>query len=374
MINMLLGAPGSGKSYEAVAYHAIPALLEGRKVITNLPLVIEELEKEHPGCTDLLKIVEATAEYPIPFSDITHFGDPWRHPETGSGPLYIIDECHMPLPRKGTPIGILHWFALHRHEAADVLLLTQSHGKVDKDICDLVQILYRVRKNTALGSSGSYVRKVCDGLRGEKVNEEVRIYKKRFFPFYKSHTLGGGKELAAKDVKPIWRHWSVYCAVLVLGFFAYQWITKGNPVSNLLGPGNKPKVASVPARPLPTPSTSNQATPAASVNPVQAVGSAVTGVAVPPKPRAPFSGYGLHLVGSASSSKKQVYVIGLSQNSVAIGQLTDEEFRKAGYSFEPVNQCLAIAKFQDELIYIVCDAPRMSLGASVNSMSGRSGT
>ncbi|MDF5473676.1 zonular occludens toxin domain-containing protein, partial [Vibrio parahaemolyticus] len=34
MIYAIAGRPGGGKTYEAVAYHIIPAIKEGRKVIT----------------------------------------------------------------------------------------------------------------------------------------------------------------------------------------------------------------------------------------------------------------------------------------------------------------------------------------------------
>jgi zona occludens toxin len=41
MINGLSGRPGSGKSYEAVVTHILPALQQGRKIVTNIPLNIE---------------------------------------------------------------------------------------------------------------------------------------------------------------------------------------------------------------------------------------------------------------------------------------------------------------------------------------------
>jgi zona occludens toxin len=64
VINLLLGAPGGGKSYEATVYHIIPALEKGRKVITNLPLNLEELEKIIPGCSSLIEIRIKTRSKP----------------------------------------------------------------------------------------------------------------------------------------------------------------------------------------------------------------------------------------------------------------------------------------------------------------------
>jgi len=56
MIILLEGVPGSGMSYEAVAYHVIPALKAGRKVVTNLPLNVEAIRAVNPDWAELLEI------------------------------------------------------------------------------------------------------------------------------------------------------------------------------------------------------------------------------------------------------------------------------------------------------------------------------
>jgi zona occludens toxin len=238
MINLLLGAPGGGKSYEAVAFHVIPALIEGRKVITNLPLLLDAFPHEWRALLDIRRrtmkprpeVDEAKAAFmfkrfgtvadqsfnPNPFAnvedygreeydeetDLTRWTDPWRHPTTGEGPLYVIDECHKPLPRRGTPVAVEEWFAEHRHGRCDVLLMTQSHGKMNQAIKELVQLCYRVRKATHLGFSDKYVRKVLDGVNGTVMNETTRDYDSTFFKYYRSHTQSttAGKEAAAKDI------------------------------------------------------------------------------------------------------------------------------------------------------------------------------
>lgn len=60
MINLLEGVPGSGKSYEAVVYHVLPALKMGRKVITNLPLNLQQFAALDPGYLDLIEIRKAS--------------------------------------------------------------------------------------------------------------------------------------------------------------------------------------------------------------------------------------------------------------------------------------------------------------------------
>ena len=59
MINGLSGRPGSGKSYEAVIRHIMPALKAERMVVTNIPLNVEwfcNVVGEH--CRDLIIQIE----------------------------------------------------------------------------------------------------------------------------------------------------------------------------------------------------------------------------------------------------------------------------------------------------------------------------
>lgn len=56
MSNGLEGIPGSGKSYEAVVFHVLPALQSGRLVITNLPLLVEAFAALDPAFRSLIQI------------------------------------------------------------------------------------------------------------------------------------------------------------------------------------------------------------------------------------------------------------------------------------------------------------------------------
>lgn len=169
MINLLEGVPGSGKSYEAVVYHVLPALKMGRKVITNLPLKLDQFAAIDPGYLDLIELRKA----PMPilgrwdaeaanrgekafivgeFEDqsedesfnfpsrglsvlgrrvqpavqtmIVHNGKPARTPPANQrlfggvwdfydewrgdgnvGALFVIDECHVSFPKENTRKG-----------------------------------------------------------------------------------------------------------------------------------------------------------------------------------------------------------------------------------------------------------------------------
>lgn len=408
MINILLGAPGGGKSYEAVAYHILVALNAGRKVITNLPLLLDAFPPEQRLLLDLVttskgkpKIVRAGSGFLAalrgddgeddapavvrPFSAVEDYGDSWRHPETGAGPLYVIDECHFALPRTGTRRDVAEWYSMHRHEHADVLLITQSYGKVCKDIIDLVQVCYRVRKAVAFGSSNAYIRKVQDGVRGDVVNTSVRKYDKKYYKFYRSHTKSSeaGQELAATDIVPFWRRWPVIgfgLCVVVLAVLLTQ--VKGNPMD---ASANTSRTRDKQAKAQPssvttttvvtTPASAPVSGPVGSVAPgarkdEHAQGATDSAAAAPKAAQHPFAGMGIHVAGWArNGSQGERYVFELSQNGVPVSTLYGDELARAGYKVTAVSPCAAKIDYGTEVHFFArCDLPRqtMSPGGAVD--------
>lgn len=209
MITFLLGRPGGGKSYEAVVHHILPALQAGRRVVTNIPLSLQHFTAIEPSWADLIDVRHPTSRVLIPFTTLDCYKDEWKHPVSGVGVLFVIDECHIPLPSKGTPRPIEEWFSMHRHKGVDVLLISQSHGKIARNIIKMVETVLRVRKNIALGAPGSYTYEVRSdvGSRATVLNTQIRRYNRDYFKLYQSYTLGGEAE-AASGAATIWSHWS----------------------------------------------------------------------------------------------------------------------------------------------------------------------
>lgn len=353
MINILIGPPGGGKSFEAVVFHVLPALKKGRKVITNLPLVLSEFLKISPEFEKLIdvRVVSLAGEKVRPFSDLQDYADAWRHPETGSGPLYVIDECHEAIPRMTASVPVMEWFAKHRHESADVLLVTQSYGKLHADIRDMIQLVYRVKKATAFGSQTSYIRKVQDGLRGDVVNTTVRKYDPKFFKLYQSHTKGGGQELEAQDVKPIWFRWPFIGTALCFSMLAVMAFTMDfkNPFDSKSHSGAV--ALSTPSNALPRHHVA--------VNPIPVIENVK---ALPPSIPEPFDGRGLHLVGQITWGNQPTRVIfAVSQGGQGVSMVQLDEVLKAGYSWTQYGPCSGTLEFMGKTRSVICDAPTVSV-------------
>lgn len=227
MIYAIVGRPRSGKSYESVVYHIIPALQAKRKVVTNVSLNIEWFKIMFGSdVVELISVVDGQlnefGKLNRPFSQYEHYQDDWRD-ENNRAPLYVIDEAHMVLPNRNLDSKILEFYSLHGHYGIDIILLTQNLRKIHRDIKDMIEATYYCAKNTAFGSDKTYVKKVRIGATTEVVNEEVRKYKSIYFPAYQSHTQSKGSvaEVMATDVTPIWKRWPFVGAFvcITLGVF-----------------------------------------------------------------------------------------------------------------------------------------------------------
>lgn len=365
-INMILGRPGAGKSYEAVVFHILEAVKAGRKVITNIPLQLDHFSKVFgPSVLELLDVRQfGFNDYgqKRPFSTPDEYMDPWRNAD-GVGPLYVIDECHLSLPKGKTPIEIEEWYSLHRHYGVDILLITQSYSKVSKVIVEMVEIVYRCGKARFLGLNSSYVRKTQDGFKGEVVHTEIRKYKKAYFPFYKSHTQSNAavNEAALSDVKPIYKQWYSYAAGF--GILSIIWLvsTASNPVAT----ADAAKSAVV-SRPV------ESAAPVPSVPAVTAPTSAPRPAPVPPPPAPapvpapspsdhPFSAVSMSIDGHATytDNGRRITVawFALVKAGRVIARLDNSELELAGYTVEVRGDCLARVSYQAYSRWVICDAP-----------------
>ena len=416
MIDLLEGIPGSGKSYEAVVYHVLPSLQEGRKVITNLPLNVEAFARLDPDFKDLIEIrkkpkpifgrweAEAAdrgescfivgdfsskkggmnvipdqseffdidgfpallpADNVRPFGHVWDFYDTWRG-KGNVGPLYVIDECHNSFPktnvlkRRHTPEDVIQWFKLHRHFGADVLLMTQRMGSLDDDISGLAQFHIRVHKASFLGKKDSYIRKVFAGYRGGEVQRNERKYKPQYFLLSLSHTQGSTViESDAKDLKTTYvklnkfkKYYFVFAAFFVIYAIYANFGSKEEKKKSV--PADAPVV-----RNEPLPASLQEHVPPALPNEESA--PTVTQEASD----GPLKGKTLHLTGWLNMpSKGIVYTLAVSVSGRVIFETDSIQLEKAGYSFHLAAECIAFVSWKGKDQVVVCDVPRIQQGSN----------
>ncbi|QSV15466.1 zonular occludens toxin domain-containing protein [Photobacterium ganghwense] len=358
MINLIVGRPGGGKSYEAVVFHIIPAIQNGRKVVTNLPLNIDHFVKVFgEDARSLIRTIDTKLDdfgnMNRAFSKPEDYQDDWKN-DKGQGVLVVVDEAHMVLPCSGTSKEVLEFLSLHRHYGIDIILITQSDRKLHRDVRDMVQLLYRCSKNTALGSNDSYTQKVKDGVRGEIVNTNIRRYKSSYFPFYQSHTASNAavKEAMANDVKPLWQHWSFIGAALCLVFVVFMFAT--GAVKNPLAVSEPANKADQQVKSHPPGANENTAVPVTPAAPAK------------PKTKHPLSDYSLFVTGFAKQiairtdsrfdldlSFDRVYLVAF-QNNVRQFALDSGDLQRLGYTFRRLGDCIYSLEFEAFSSLVVC--------------------
>lgn len=403
MINILIGAPGGGKSYEAVAYHVLPAVQAGRKVITNLPLNVDYFEAIVPGSTRLIEIREKTkAKKPEPdvrmvygrmvdinnsenwkdrpFAHVEDFQDEWRD-ENGRGPFYVIDECHFCLPYGATETAVEEWFSMHRHYNVDVLLITQSYGKCSRSIIDLVQVCYKVRKAVAFGKTDGYVRKVLDGVRGAEISVQQRKYDKKFFNLYKSHTHGTAlTEKDPDDVSPLivkYRlftkiFWAVTIIVLIWAFWPSS-KKKTEEKKDVSLPVEMEKQKHL--KPSKTMEIVNSGSYSETV-PSDVDLSKTVFIPEKPKEIVPLENDMIHVTGYMQVGKKETITFAVSEGGARIFELTSNDLKKMGYNVRMLSKCVVILEINGKSRQILCNAPYLQPGTRdrpvvVDSTTGR---
>lgn len=387
MQHLIIGKSGSGKGYEVCAYHILTALTQGRKVITNMPLVLEKwaaIDPSFPALIEMRKRAmpirgtwEPTREqgayhlfdnpadiiYPDvmarPFANVWDYYDTWRHPETKTGALFVIDEAQNVIPRGKSSQDVEEWSALHRHFVNDVLFITQSYGKLSQAIRDNIQMVYRLTKKVAWGQPNKYIRKVQDGIRGEVLNVTERTYNPAYFGLWVSQTQGGsGEEYGANDVVPMYKHWTfkgaAICMILAIAIIASTSMKDKTPPP-------PPKVQ--PAQLEQPPQPAAQQPPPVDAQPRG-----------PEQKVHPYQGNTMHLAAMARGKRfrdgvEQQYLNGfitIAQNGQPVSRVSFDDLRDAGYEIEARSNRIVSVTFKGfDVGYVVDDLPQVGLRGNV---------
>lgn len=198
------GVPRSGKSYDAVKNHILPAIKSGRHVYARLNGLNHERIAAHlklplERVQELLHVVDTrdvVATFVATQDDAT---GKWSIDPKFKNALCVIDEVHefyVGGTREPLAPESEQFFALHGHYGMDVLTMTQFYKRVHTAIRYRIERKNVFQKLSALGKKGenAYRETAWQTVapdRYEKVGARTQTYDKAIFPLYHGIVDGG---------------------------------------------------------------------------------------------------------------------------------------------------------------------------------------
>jgi len=396
MITAQLGRPGGGKSYEIVKYQVIPTILnDKRKVVTNIPIQLDHIEKIHgKEYAELVDLIDGNFHDfagKRPFSHVDDFlkYDDWRN-EKGQGCLFIVDEAHLSIGRTADN-AVLEYLSMHRHYGHDIIVVTQNQRKLHRDLRDMIEVAYHCSKMAAYGDDDRYIRKTYHGVENmrDPVHIEEREYDSAIFPYYKSHTKNESsvQEASVKDSKA---QLNPYKKATRIAYVLSGVIFIGATVNAFSGPSAEEKAEiarqklegqSIPeftVQPLPP----NPSIPQNSSAEVQQQGDEAEELeeelSASEKIRQqrekeskryhPFSKVDLHIDGfysDVATGESKVY-FSASRNGQKLFKLALKDFFMAGYDVNVLGDCVVEIMYFDYRDFLTCDSPTIGIKPTEN--------
>jgi zona occludens toxin len=284
-ISAYVGQPGMGKSYALVSQVIVPAVMAGRRVLSNIEGL--DPQKVHDYCAaksngtaDLGEVVifhgadaQQSGFFPklAPAGSANMFvdGDFTVKP----GDLLVIDEWHQYFPnRGGQPNPDLGPFLMgHRHlvaengQSTDVAIATQLLTHLHRDYRGAVERNFKFKKLSTVGFKKGYSWTAYSGHLQSKDSQYAfgtDVYRKEIFDLYSSYSGGSGLETSTDSrttiYGPMWAVAAGLALIFVIGglWYSYRFFTGdglgGDKPSTVAGPAGGRRVGGNPAIPTPT--------------------------------------------------------------------------------------------------------------------------
>jgi zona occludens toxin len=256
-INAYVGLQGSGKSFEVVSSVIVPAVEQGRRVVTNIAGISEERIHEY--------LTTKKGASTAAFGSVVHvsndrifqpaFFPDEEKPEIDSlvkaGDLVAIDEAWRFWAADGGKLSHEHmqFFRMHRHYvhpdtavACDVVVMTQDITGLHRSLKNVIEFTFRMQKHKSFGMTKRYRVDIFEGWKlnqRTRINHQQKAYSPDIFPLYQSYAGGSGQESAIDKRqnilanKTLWLYVVGMIALLAIsGFFAYRFFkpsTKPSP-------------------------------------------------------------------------------------------------------------------------------------------------
>ncbi|WP_421322465.1 zonular occludens toxin family protein [Aeromonas veronii] len=197
------GLPGSGKSYEAMVFHIIPRLKDGRTV----DAYIEGLDFEKIAALAEITLEQCQEQ----LRQITREQVPNIHEHVRDKSLVVIDESQnfWPSGRQKLPDPIIQLITEHRHRGLDIVLMGQNLNDVHSMWRNRTDRKFVFQKLDAVGQDNRYswtsykgaLR--ADGQRSRieftKLTGGIRQYDSKYYGTYASTTSEDNEMGVYKD-------------------------------------------------------------------------------------------------------------------------------------------------------------------------------
>lgn len=243
-INAYTGLMGSGKSYECVSSVIVPAIKNGRRVVTNVDGIDSDAiraycqEKWSLGPDKLGHVIHCKNDDVgkpgfFPYGEnVDTFCKP--------GDIICIDEAWR---FWGTDCKLLAehkvFFREHRHfvepdtkVCCDLVLMVQDIGDLHRTLKVVVEVSFRTTKIKTLGLNKTYRVEMWEGYKQtsrSRVAVENKRYDADLFPLYSSYVGGAGKELQVDGRQNVLRSpklWILAALVVLVFVFSVNSVLK----------------------------------------------------------------------------------------------------------------------------------------------------
>lgn len=261
------GVPRSGKSYDAVLSHILPALKSGRVVYARVNGLNHDKIADHLGLSpgivrDLLREVP-TADVLKTFQARKNEAGEWGIADDLKNALFVVDEAHefYVASREAINPAIEQFFALCGQNGMDGVLMSQWYRRLHSSVRARIERKNVFQKLTAVGMTGKYLVTrfhTTTPDRFEKVGSDTCTYDPAIFPLYKGYADGASNVAVYKaGGKTVWHKLRklalVVVPVVILGAVSLHHFFTG--AGGMVQPKPAPRVVSVPAAPVASPET-----------------------------------------------------------------------------------------------------------------------
>jgi len=362
------GSNGSYKTAGVVQDYLIPAMSEGRIVVTNIRGISRDkcfdvFSDTHPDF-DVIYVDGDTIEGRKKIARFWHWAP--------IGALLLFDEAGVLFPKRwrqkdldeldflegealGRPINWVEAWEMHRHYNWDIVLSCPNIKSLRMDIRDTSEGAFKHRNNKMIGFAGSYnegFHRAEDN--GSSPSQFLSVRKKKIkqttFQLYESTRTGTTQGSSAGTSIFYNANLMVGLVLLTLtfGYSSYNWL-----FNNPFDYEDKEVIPTV-KESIPVPSSP-------SVLPVVRVSSGrINPVEVNPNFHLePFANHTFKILYSMMTDSRSIYMFRLFGDS-GYFDVSSKELKRAGYSVISISLCSATVVFKAKRYNAICNAQKLT--------------